>query len=579
MGEPNTTQVEGLDFVVKDHAAPAAERISKSFEHVHHAAEGAREKISEMTHHLAMSSLAAVGVGIGFHAMAEKAAEANLELEDAAKKIAGVQYTFGGWKAGTTGQEKWNESLAEGTEVVEKLEKAEGKLRMRRGELADVYASSFALGQRHNLNQEQQIALTEKLGAVQKTLGVSAEFAATQVYRMAMTGNARGFDNFSKKMKESVGNLKAFAKLSEEKRFEKLQKAMGDMIPAAEGMGAGARGAIFDIRKSFDEMTRDFTGPVFKEVTKEIGVWAQKVTHIREDGKSIAHEYGEKLVDAFHAMEKATGFISDHWKAIAAIWAGAKLADWAKAPAAAGGLMSSLGGSAGAVSGKLVGMAGKVGLVTEGLGLLYVGLQGAATLLDEWHSGKISKQAQFGEGSAMAAGAGTSAAAIEKFREMADKDLELGRANIDTAKQARQAYTSLRGAYGEGVIGAGGKVNISAAKEAYATMDAESRERQLRGLGLDAKNAYYSTDKVQTEFADRLAQIVGQLIGAGGVATSEANNRKTTRPPVTNIRVEHLEITQDFKQADPDRIFHRIPGDIADMVANPRGSTLHLVPG
>ena len=135
----NVTQVEGLDFTVQDHATAPADRMAKSFEHVHHAAEGATRKIGEMTHRAAMSGLAMVGLGFGLREIANKAGEANLELENAAKKIAGVQYTFGGWKKGTTGQEKWNESLQTGTEIVAKLEASEGKLKMTRGELADIY--------------------------------------------------------------------------------------------------------------------------------------------------------------------------------------------------------------------------------------------------------------------------------------------------------------------------------------------------------------------------------------------------------------------------------------------------------
>jgi hypothetical protein len=40
-----------------------------------------------------------------------------------------------------------------------------------------------------------------------------------------------------------------------------------------------------------------------------------------------------------------------------------------------------------------------------------------------------------------------------------------------------------------------------------------------------------------------------------------------------------MEITQEFKQAYPDRVFHNVPRDIADMLRNPRGSNIPPVPG
>ena len=614
----NVTQVEGLDFTVQDHATAPADRMAKSFEHVHHAAEGATRKLSEMTHHAAMSGLAMVGLGFGLREVANKAGEANLELENSAKKIAGVQYTFGGWKKGTTGQEKWNESLQTGTEIVAKLEESEGKLKMTRGELADIYKSTYALGARHNLNQEQQIDLTEKFGAVQKVLGVNAEFAAMQVYRMAMTGKARGFDDFSKKMKESVGDLKAFGKLSEEKRFQKLKAAMGDLMPAAEGMGKGIAGSMFDVRESIDELTRDLTGPVFKEVTKDFSEWAHELGKVREGGQSAAAEWGGKLVTAFGYLKDATAFIADHWKTIAGIFVATKftgamqgLAGRFGASAAAGGAggaagvmnvsaatvnvsggaAAALGGTTAAALGnqlkpsltstigKLAGFAAKVGMAGEALGA-YSGILAMAWKLGEHIGDRLAEPSHYGAGSALAGGLGSKTAeTLQSFRELVDKERELGRSNTETSVKAKEAYANLRGAYGVDVIGKGGKVNIDAAKAAYGEMDVATRERQLAGLGLDTKKAYYNTNEERQDFASRLAEVIGQLISQGAGGTPTKNGRALAGKAVTNINVAHLEITQDFKQADPDRVFHNVPRDIVDMVNSPRASGVAAVAG
>jgi len=617
----NTTHVEGLDFTVQDHATAPAEHMAKAFERVHHAAEATTRKLGEMTHHAAMSGLAMVGLGFGFREVAKFAGDANLELEHAAKKIAGVQFAFSNWKAGTTGQEKWNESMVDASRILAKLEPAESRLKMTRADLAEIYKSQAMMSERYRQSEAQQLDLTEKLGATQKVLGINAEAAGDMIGRAAMTGAIPLRSQLGRYLAASVGDLKKFRHESEALRFEKLKKALGDMLPAAAGMGKGIEGSMFDAKKALNDLTRDLTGPVFQQVTKDVAEWAHKLAEVRENGQSAAAEWGGKLVTAFGYLKDATAFIADHWKTIAGIWVATKLTGglqglstkFGAAGAAAGGasatgtmnvsagVVNVSGGAAAALGGttaaaigdklkpglastvgKLAGFAAKAGMVTEALGGLYLGLQAAATELDEWHTKSINRDAQFGEGSAIRGGLGANAAeAIQAFREAADKDLQAGSESLATAKAAKAAYTKLRGVYGAGVIGEGGKVNIEAAKDAYGAMDLETRKKQLSGLGLDIDKAWYNTDQVQTAFADRLAQVLATLLGAGANAPGATadSKKKLTAAPVTQINVAHMEITQEFKQADPDRVFHNVPRDIADMLRNPRGSNIPPVPG
>ena len=615
MGE-NVTQVEGLDFTVHDHSTPAAERMSKAFEHVHHAADGVTRKLSEMTHQAAMSGLAMVGLGFGLREVARFAGGANLELEDAKKKIAGVQFTFSNWKAGTTAQEKWSESLEDGGRIVAKLEASESKLKMTRSELAEIYKSQAMMSEKYHQSEAQQLDLTEKLGATQKVLGISAEAAGDMIGRAAMMGAIPLRSHLGRQLASSIGDLKKFKHLSETVRFEKLKKALGDMVPAAEGMGKGLAGTMFDVRKAVGDLTRDVSGPVFQQIAVDFSSWSHELTKVRETGKSAAAEWGGKLVTVFGYLKDTTAFIVDHWKTLAGIFVANKVAGamqglagrFSSAAAAggagggaagvmnvsasvvnvAGGAAAALGGTTAAALGstlkpglsstigKLAGFAAKAGMVTEALGALYLGLDAAATELDHWHDKSIQKDAQFGAGGVLSGKFGSDAAnAIQTFRELADKDLEVGRQSEATAKMARQAYSGLRGAYGEGVIGAGGKVNIESAKDAYAAMDLATRQTQLAGLGLDAKKAFYNTDEERKDFAERLAQVIGQLIQQGAGTTADGtSHRKTSKPPITNINIANLQITQDFKDAQPDRVFHNVPRDILDMVRNAKGSNL-----
>ena len=600
----NVTQVEGLDFTVQDHATAPADRMAKSFEHVHHAAEGATRKLGEMTHRAAMSGLAMVGLGFGLREVANKAGEANLELENSAKKIAGVQYTFGGWKKGTTEQEKWNESLETGTEIVTKLGEAGSRLKLRQGEMADVYKSTYALGARYNQNQEQQIDLTEKFGAVQKVLGVNAEFAATQVYRMATTGRARGFDDFSKKMKESVGDLKA---LSQEKRFQKLKAAMGDLMPAAEGMGKGIAGSMFDVRKSTDELTRDLTGPVFKEVTKDFSEWAHELGKVREGGQSAAAEWGGKLVTAFGYLKDATAFIADHWKTIAGIFVATKftgamqgLAGRFGASAAAGGAGGAAGGVAGVMNvkagtvnvsgstaaalgsttaaaigdklkpslsdtvGKFTNVAARAGMVTEALGGLYIGLDALA----KW---ALSKQ---DEGMAKQASAPRAMNALTAGAKAMSSALHEG--------SVEKTFSHLKTAFQAYGLKPGQSLDRNTVAGELRAMQPELAAKQIAMYGIkgaSAKNV--QAPGMLEEAAGRITTLLNNfaaqlLVGNPSLADGK-NGRALAGKAVTNINVAHLEITQDFKQADPDRVFHNVPRDIVDMVNSPRASGIPAV--
>ena len=301
----NVTNVEGLRFSIYDEATPNLDKLSSKLGAVQHAAERSVSRVKEWGKGMAIGALGAVGLGYGLQSVYEKAKDANLELEDATKKIAGVGFAFTHWQKGTSAVEKWNTSMEMAEDTTSKLAETEGRLKIGRMELAEIYASATQVGQRHNLNQEQMIALTEKLGATEKVLGTNAQYAALMITRASMTGTIMGRDKFGMMLKGAIGDMKAFHKMSEPKRFEAILKAMGDLVPAAEAMGTGMRGALFDIRKSVEQILRDFTKPLFGEQTKSLREFAKHVTEIQKDGKSIATVWGREAGQGIpHAPER-----------------------------------------------------------------------------------------------------------------------------------------------------------------------------------------------------------------------------------------------------------------------------------
>jgi len=603
----HTTQVEGLDFTVKDHSSEPAERMAHAFERVHHAAEHSMHTMERWGHHSAMAGLGALGIGWGFHAMGDRIKEVNEELEESAQKIAGVQYTFGGWQKGTTAQQKWNESLEHGEEIVKDLEASERKLKMGRMELADVYKSAYAIGQRHNLNQEELMELTEKLGAAQRVLGVNADFAGMQITRMVMSGKVRGFDDFSKQMRFAIGDMKHFAALSEARRFEKVKTAMGDLLPAAIGMGKTLHGAFFDMRQSIEEATRDLSKPVFEEVTKTVGEWAAKLNEVRENGKSVSAIYGDRLVSAFHFLKDATVFIADHWQAIAAVLVSSKMGAWMEAlsgakhgAAAAGGAAGGLGGAVGAMTikagvvnlssgpasalsemtasqirsklqpgldhtmSKLFGMAGKTMMVTEALGVFYVGLQGVAKVIDELQTKSIATQAAAPRTlDALTSGAKAMSSAMHE-------------------RSVKETFSHLQSAFSAYGLKPGQMLSAKTIADELRTLEPGLAAKQIGMYGIrgaSAKSVQGSgfIDEAAGRIAGLLNNFASQMLAAyPELAKSESH---TAKKADHIVNIEHQYITPEFRDPNPDRLFHRIVNEAVQMANSPLGSNARRVPG
>ena len=605
----NVTQVEGLDFTVQDHATAPADRMAKSFEHVHHAAEGVTRKLGEMTHHAAMSGLAMVGLGFGFREVAKFAGDANLELEHAAKKIAGVQFTFSNWKAGTTAQEKWNESLEGGNRITEKLRSSESKLKMTRGDLAEIYKSQAMMSSRYGQSETQQLDLTEKLAATQKVLGISAEGAGAEIARAAMTGAIPMRTTLGRELAAGIGNLKKFKHESEAIRFERLKKALGDMVPAAVGMGKGIEGSIFDAKTAINELTRDLTGPVFAEVTKDFSDWAHELGKVREGGQSAAAEWGGKLVTAFGYLKDATAFIADHWKTIAGIFIATKftgamqgLAGRFGASAAAGGTAGAAGGVAGVMNVKAAtvnvssgaaaalgtttaaeigaklkpslsetvtkfsNMAARAGMVTEALGGLYIGLDALAKWALSKQDEGMAKQASAPRAmNALTAGAKAMSSALHE--ESVEK-------TFGHLKAAFQAYG----------LKPGQSLDRATVASELRAMQPELAAKQIAMYGIkgaSAKNV--QAPGMLEEAAGRITTLLNnfaaQLLAGNPSLANGGSSRALAGKAVTQINIAHMEITQDFKQADPNRVFHNVPRDIVDMVNSPRASGVAAVAG
>ena len=598
----NTTKVEGLAFTAKDEASAVADKIGASFERLHHAAEHAREKIGEFGRHAATGALASVGLGFGLHSIFEKATEANMEMARVTKSVAGTQFAMQGWQAGISAVDRMTYSMKQGAEVGEQLHRQALSLREPIEQMGQIYSSVAAIGfGRLGMSQKGVLDLTEKLAAASKVYGVSAEEAVMTVNRALITGHIRAVGPFGIALRDALdlehhkGGKHGGAKLSPEKMFERMDGALKSMVPAAQMMGKDMAGSISEAKMLVDEMLRDLTGPMFKEQTKSLSEWVEKIRTVKEDGKSIMAIYGEKIAGAFRAIKDATGFIVDHWKSLIAIYAASKLASFmsgfaGKGASAGAGVAGGVAGAVGAMNvnagvvnvngagvaaklgtelstvlrpsmsdtiGKFAGLAGKAFIVTEALGGLYIAADSLAKYLDAKQTEDLGKGRT---AASLLTGVHNFERAAVTMRDQGKVGEKSAAASMRAAFEAiglRPGQKATAGGIGDMLGGLPADIAAKMVNELHYLMPETVKHARAEDIKLMPK-----------EFGLQIATAMNEFMTRFAMGDVSPNIKKVPRGH-GDINIQNLTITQDFKEADPDRVFHRVTNEIASLANSP----------
>jgi hypothetical protein len=603
----NTTSVEGLVFTAKDETSNVTDKIGKSFERLHHAAEGAREKVGEFAKSSATGALASIGLGFGLHALFDKAKEVNLEMAGLSKKIGGAQFAFRGWAPGLSTVDRMAFALKQGKEIGAELEKQAIKLRAPIADIGATYEQVAAIGfAKLGMSQKEVLGLTEEMTAAAKIYGTSGTEAIEKIHRVLLIGkvSSRDTSGFGEKLRESL-HLKKGEHLGPEEMMARIRKGLGDIVPAAKMMGEGMAGSLVQAKQLVDSMVRDLSGPLFEEQSKSLSEWVQKLRTVKEDGKSLMQIYGEDIAGAFREIKSATGFIVDHWKSLLTIYAASKLsgvlggfASKANPTGIVGGAMGGAGvmnvhagvvnvgselgkgigsGISGAMTpgitgamGKLAGMASKALMVTEGLTALYLAADKAADWFNDRHEKNIAESGKL------------DVATYEQLTTKTDKNTHAGK--------ALAGYLQTSG------LGDKAGVDQKSALSMFSAMDEATRMGWAQKLGAKISTGFmggisggFGTAAAQWNTdPEALAQLFGKSVGhtlaeefpGMGTVLDTPRNMLTWGPGSPNvdrkvpkghgdINIQNLTITQDFKEADPDRVFHRVTNDIASLANSP----------
>lgn len=604
----NTTHVEGLEFRATDAgASTVAGKIDHAFGKVSQSAAMARERVGGLSRSFVVGAAGAIGFGFGLRSIYEQAKHANFEMDRVRKSVTGAQLAYQGWKKGVSVMDQVQHSTKQAGHVVHELEKMETDLRTPLQELAGTYTAAAAIGfGKVGMSQERVLNLTKQLTAAGEVYGTSGEGAAYKVTRALMRGKVseRDVSGFAIKMREWIGTLKKGEKLSPQVMMERLQKGMKDLIPAAKVMGNNLSGNLFVAKDAVEDMLRDLTRPLFLEQSKAVAEWASGLVKVSEHGKSAISIYGEKLRGAFSVLKDITVGIASHWKLIVGSMIAAKAAAMSSGflGAVTGAGASAVGSSATVAS---VAAATAVAVRRDALGTPLVQMtptvQSFGSRIGYASVGLREFTARMGQAIPALAGLyAASSALAEHLLKGKTESVAVGQKltgfNFNLAGGASEESIAARKKYLKFVgLGEAGE-NTAAAIETFKAMSAEERGKWAASLhtkmvksnmggsggGFGTAQAVYlvhdsSPKALAFAFAQAnldammrespgLGVLTGNMLTWGGTPF-DPNKKKAAGKG--DINIGSLTITQEFKEADPDRVFHRVTNEIEGMRNTP----------
>lgn len=514
-------------------------------EKLHHVGERAREageRVHETAREFVLLGVGALGLGLGFERMADNILESNEELENIQKRITGVLFAFQTWKTGVEPIDAVAESMENAEEVTERFEAAETRLARNMTEIASGYnvLAGPVLG-RLGKSKEYLLDLTDKAADAAVVFGMSVDQVATSMTRTLEMGKVRGVDPFSVAMRKAIGDTKH---LSREKVFERMEKELTKLGPAAEMMSEGFGATMFRIKDFVSDTIRDLGSPAFKYVADQLARFQKYLAVSVGDGRTLGQVYGEKIVSALKTVQDVSGKILEHWKAFAVIWAGiqigSKLEGVGKFMAAGAGGGSSLG----LVGNGLSKFAMNLTQASLALGGLYL----AVTAIVEWVQARNKL--------------------IEGDRAQGAKLTGLPFLFKHNGVDAYKALTDVG-------VAKGSKLDSSALTKVLAGMEKSEFRDLAHGLGVGLPRTkpgdFHMTGEalVAADIAKRFSQIPGVQNGLFGAALGP-KAELTKAPKVLNNFYGGIQVKQDFNNADPDNIWLRMKDDIESQASRRR---------
>lgn len=534
------------EYTVHDKSTGPAHRIERAFKALKQEAHNLQERFRSFRNDQRFTAAAMFGVGFGLGAWIDKTKEAVFEFTKAKKAIAGLFAESLNWPTAISGVDRYRMAAKLAGEITEELEEVVADY----GGSMDEAAAGFrgltaAVGPAH-LKPKQLMDLYKQVAATAKATSTDVGTAAELVGRAIMTGSVRPVGVLGKELYQA---LHAHGKLTKQMgvtgRLGLVSTMMKGQKPIADEMSRGIGDSLRKIQHAVEQVFQHVGTPLFAAISKELNSWANSMLKAEKGAKPLAEAFGEKLVKAFKVAKDVTGWLVDHWKQLAAIWAGFKLAGMA---GGAAGFLGRVGDAIGGNVGNAMNVFGKgLGAATAKLGLFAAAVTGAymaGEALGEWISGKMNKRTEIeGHASQMAG-------ATKILQSIANK-------GVMTPQYEKFASKAIKDLQESGAIREG-KVDRGAVLANLERIDDFNRQKLTQALGLGNMSL---SGQGAAKIADALTAKLEPLIAtftagkkAESVTDIDAANLKTKGAQIGPF-TGAINITQKFDDVDPDRIW------------------------
>lgn len=519
-------------------AAISAMKAGNNWKVAFKKAEGAAGSLGKKISSVFSSTAFKVGGGIaaylGIREVVGAATHGRMEMESLTDAVTGVHVAFKQWGDDVPIADKIAAAGKEAKGVWSDMEALSLRLAMPVQGLQMLYANLAGpvFGTLHKSQEEMNDLLT-KAAEGAKVFGADASQLGKTVAKALSLGVVEGEDPLSLHLRSALGNM---SKLTAEERYRKVSKELSGLGETADTLATSMVDVVFRIQKFFGDFIRDVSGPALTYVLDKLDAWRDSLEDAAGSGKDLVKEIGDKLLKGVKAVEKVGGFILDHWKEIAFVIGGIKFGGLAgSAAAGAGGMLSAFTGPLGAAGSQLSAFSSKLPLAVGALGVFAAALHAGAELLDEWQKEEISAK-------------GTA----EGLSTLLEKSFTGSR---ETAQKV---------AIGLGVMTKQGKVNAALIERGFSQMGDDRLERYAKALGLGPGA---SAGIIAAKFAEELRK--GYVVPKEPPPSADVGNlaAKAKVPKAVNIQNFHggIRIQQDFKEADPGRVFVRFTSDLEKL--------------
>jgi hypothetical protein len=210
--------------------------------------------------------------------------------------------------------------------------------------------------------------------------------------------------------------------------------------------------------------------------------------------------------------------------------------------------------------GKFAGMAGKAFMVTEALGGLYIAADSLAKYIDSKQTEDLAK--------------GRHAAALVTATHDFQRSVHALQGGGGAASR-EAATTSMKAAFDAMGMKQGQKFTAEGVGGLLANLPSETAVQMVNKLNslmpgmvhkATAGGIETAPQEIGREIANAMNEYASRLFGSESKASP--NIRKVPRGH-GDINIQNLTITQDFKEADPDRVFHRVTNEISGLANSP----------